>query len=112
MDLVPLCSVDVAFIAAEYMKPTPAVYLTAVDAGKMLGDNMLATDGFEPEDDLKTILEKERAFDAQMSRVTRVQEDALETVYSGEDKVSKPVKISTLLETEFRQHLVELLKEL
>ena len=36
-----------------------------------------------------------------MSRITRVQEDALETVFLGEDKVSKPVKISTLLEADF-----------
>lgn len=41
---------------------------------------------FQPDDELKTILEKERAFEAQMSRVTRVQEDVLETVYLGDDE--------------------------
>ena len=54
--LILLVTVDVAFIVAEYMKPSPAVCLTAADAGKMLRENMMAVDGFEPEDNLKTIL--------------------------------------------------------
>ena len=57
---------------------------------------------FQLDDELKTILEKERAFEAQMSRVTRTQEDSLETVYLGDDEQSKPIKISTLLQSDFR----------
>ena len=77
----------------------------------MLGRAAQAMDEFEPEDELKTILEKERAFEAQMSRVTQVQEDVLETVYLGKDQLSKPIKISTLLQPEFRMELVSLLRE-
>ena len=40
-----------------------------------------------------------------------MQEDALEIVYLGEVDNTKPVKISTLLELEFRSQLVELLRE-
>ena len=72
---------------------------------------MKSLEEFEPEDDLQTILEKERAFEAQMSKVTRVQEDVLETVYLGEDQVSKRVKIRTLLGKGFKSQLVALLGE-
>ena len=110
-DLVPLCSVDVAMIAATYTSPQPEVFLTGADAAKVLGSDLKSLEEFEPEDDLQTILEKERAFEALMSKVTRVQEDVLETVYLGEDQVSKPVKISTLLDKGFRSQLVALLGE-
>ena len=66
---------------------------------------------FAPDDDLQTVLEKECAFEAQLSKIKRVQEDALETVYLGEVANTKLVKISTLLEPKFRSQLVELLRE-
>lgn len=70
--MIPLCSVDVAYIVAEYTMPRLAVCLTAADVVKVLGESMMAIDGFAPEDDLKTILEKERAFEVQISRITWV----------------------------------------
>lgn len=84
-DLIPLCLVDVAYIAAAYTSPHPGVFLTGADAAKVLGSDLKSLEEFEPEDNLQTILEKERAFEAQMSKVTRVQEDVLETVYLGDD---------------------------
>lgn len=109
-DLVSLCSMDVAFIAVTYTsRPQPMVLFTGSDVAKVLGKYLQSLEEFESEDDLQTILEKERAFEAHMCRVTRVQEDALKTVILGDDRVSKSVQISSLLETEFQSQLVALL---
>ena len=111
VDLIPLCSIDVAFLVAEYGVDKPTTFLTGAEVAKSLGGGMSIQEEFAPEDDLQTVLEKERAFEAQLSKIKRVQEDALETVYLGEVANRKPVKISTLLEPEFRSQLVELLRE-
>ena len=62
--------VDVDFIATAYSIPRPHVGLAEVDAAKILGRTTPSMEEFQPDDELKTILEKERAFEAQMSRVT------------------------------------------
>ena len=57
------------------------------------------------------MINKEREFEAQLSRMARVKEDDLETVFLGDDKASQPVKVSTLLEPEFWEELCALLQE-
>lgn len=39
-DLVPLCLVDVAFIAAAYTSPQPMILLTGSDVAKFLGKDL------------------------------------------------------------------------
>ena len=60
---------------------------------------------------VKDMLWHEREFEAQMSRVTRVKEDELETVFLGADAASKPIQISLTLKPNFRQALISLLSE-
>lgn len=66
---------------------------------------------FDSGNDLRTVISKEREFEAQLPRTARVKEDDLESVFLGDDQASQPVKVSTLLELEFWEELSALLRE-
>lgn len=87
-DLIPLGSVEVALITAQMAVSSYEVDIDDPNVKEISGEEPIGIEGQAPKDDLQTILEKERAFEAQLSRVTRVQEDALETMFLGQDKAS------------------------
>ena len=102
---------DVALITANFSTSRYVVETNNLNLEKISGELTVGLEGHAPEDDLQTILEKEQAFEAQMGKATRVQEDVLETVFLGSDKKSKPVNINTKLDGMFRTALVDLLQE-
>ena len=104
-DLIPLCLVDVAGIADEYLLPSLGVGSVSM----VPRSAWLSTEEYDPEDDLSTVISKEREFEAQLSRISRVKEDVLETVFLGEEKDSQPVKVSTVLGPTFCKALCTLL---
>lgn len=66
---------------------------------------------FEVEDSLDAVLQQEWEFEAQMSKVTRVREDDLETVFLEKESGTKSILVSLRLEEDFCQDLLDLLKE-
>ena len=88
-DLLPLCLVDAACIAVEYLMATLGVCSTSMDPGKA----GLSIEEYALDDDLGIVLSKEREFEAQLSHIFRFKED----VFLSDDADSEPVKVSTLL---------------
>ena len=82
------------------------------DFDKLFGKNMIPDEDDANEAvSVKDMLWHEREFEAQMTKVTRVKEDQLETVFLGKDTVSRPIQISLSLQPDFRQELLSLLTE-
>lgn len=82
-----------------------------MEAAKLMEIPEFSTTDDVGKEDLATILLQQKEFESQMSRITKVNEDALETVFLNEDMQAQPVKVSALLAPAFRDQLIQLLME-
>lgn len=97
---------DVAGIVDDqYLLRAPGVGLVSM----VPGSAGLSAEEYDPEDDLSRVISKEREFEAQLSCISRVKEDVLETIFVREEKDSQSVKVSTLLGPAFCKEFCTLL---
>lgn len=101
-NLVPMYLVDLQSIMEKNLPPATA------HSVEFETDDSTVADGLFTNED---IVANEYEFEQKLRKVTRVQEDALDTVFLEAYGAFKPVKISTLLEEEFKNALIWLLTE-